>query len=272
MRTDGLREEGVVAVSENLVGEVSEVVRAFWAVADRAGIAVGAALAATSDWGESGVRVGQYRVDVVADQLCTATLHDAEFSVLSEESGRTGSDSHPLVVVDPLDGSTNASRGLRWCATSMCLVDEAGPLAAWILDHGSRDVVIAARGHGAYRNGRRLQVEPCPDLSAAVVGLSGLPSHHYGWAQFRAFGAAALDIAAVASGMLDAWCDMSTDAHGVWDYLAAVLVCTEAGGVAADVHGRDLYVTDPTARRTPVVASHIDLLARLVSERTGRRR
>lgn len=255
--------------NERLIDHVPEVVRAFWSVAEQASGAVAQALGSTSDWGESGTRPGQYRVDVVADQLCVAALHEAGFAVVSEESGRSGPSGAPIVVVDPLDGSTNAARGLRWCATSMCVVDEQGPLAAWIFDHGSGDVLISARGRGAFRNGRRLQVTPCADVSAAIVGVSGLPSHHYGWAQFRALGAAALDIAAVASGMLDAWCDMSTDAHGVWDYVAAVLVSTEAGCVAADALGRELCVTDPTARRTPVVASHPDLLDHLLSERNG---
>lgn len=275
VRTDVVDEESGEAVSEESgdnerpVDGVSGVVRAFWSVAERASAEVARALGSTSDWGESGARPGQYRVDLVADELCVRALHEAGFAVLSEESGRSGPSGAPLVVVDPLDGSTNASRGLRWCATSMCVVDAHGPEAAWIFDHGSTDVLIAARGHGAFRNGRQLQVTPCADLSAAIVGVSGLPSHHYGWAQFRALGAAALDIAAVATGMLDAWCDMSTDAHGVWDYLAAVLVATEAGCVAADAHGRELCVTDPLARRTPVVASHLDLLARLLSERNG---
>ena len=44
--------------------------------------------------------------------------------VLSEESGRTGvDDSDVVVVVDPLDGSTNAARGIPWFATSLCAVD-----------------------------------------------------------------------------------------------------------------------------------------------------
>jgi myo-inositol-1(or 4)-monophosphatase len=228
---------------------------------------VRAVLDSTSDWAESGFRDGQYRVDLATDQVCVEVLSAAGFGVLSEESGRRGPQSARLVVVDPLDGSTNAARGVPWFATALCLVDERGPLASWVVNHADGDVFSAVRGHGARHNGRVITVNPPVDLADAFIGVSGLPTHHYGWGQFRALGAAALDISAVATGVLDGWCDMSTDAHGVWDYLAAVLICEEAGGVAADVEGRDLLVLDPSARRTPVVANRPALLSQLLAER-----
>ena len=84
-------------------------------------------------------------------------------------------------------------------------------------------------------------------------------------------GASALDISAVASGSFDGFVDMSPDAHGVWDYLGALLVVGEAGGAVADAFGRDLIVLDPAARRTPIAASSSALLdclrVRRVSDR-----
>jgi myo-inositol-1(or 4)-monophosphatase len=248
---------------------VSEDVELFWATARRVSDSVRSALDGTSDWSESGQRHGQYRVDLLLDAICVQTLTEAGFRVLSEESGISGPDRGRLVVLDPLDGSTNAARGLAWFATAMCLVDDQGPLAAWVVNHGNGDVFTAQRDLGAWCNGRRLHVNSPVDLADAFVGISGLASTHYGWAQFRALGAAALDIAAVASGVFDAWCDMSADAHGVWDYLAAVLICTEAGGVAVDALGRNLLVLDPSARRTPVVASDRGLLDALCAHRTS---
>jgi fructose-1,6-bisphosphatase/inositol monophosphatase family enzyme len=247
---------------------VSEDVELFWGVARRVSDAVRAALDSTSDWAESGGRQGQYRVDLVLDEICVQLLLEAGFAVLSEESGISGADRNRIVVLDPLDGSTNAARGLAWFATAMCLVDDQGPLAAWVINHGNGDLFTAQRDHGARRNGHLLSVNPPVDLSHAFIGVSGLAGFHYGWAQFRALGAAALDISAVASGVFDAWCDMSVDAHGVWDYLAAVLICTEAGGVAVDALGRNLLVLDPAERRTPVVACDQALLAAICAERT----
>ena len=86
--------------------------------------ATGEELARNADWGLSGRRSGQYSVDLLLDPLCVEPLLAAGFAVLSEESGVQfpGRADRGMVVVDPLDGSTNASLGLPWCATSLCLV------------------------------------------------------------------------------------------------------------------------------------------------------
>ena len=74
--------------------------------------AVAVVLESNTDWGLSGVRHTQYSVDVVADNAALAILHKAGCAVLSEESERTGEfDADTIMVImDPLDGSTNASR------------------------------------------------------------------------------------------------------------------------------------------------------------------
>jgi myo-inositol-1(or 4)-monophosphatase len=229
--------------------------------------AVAAALARQSDWGASGGRIGQYAVDLVTDAACTGLLLGAGFAVLSEESGLDGPAGVPIVVVDPLDGSTNASRGIPWYATALCLVDADGPAVSMVANHATGERFTAVRGDGARCDDEPVTVSACHEVSEAIVGVSGLPSHHYGWAQFRALGAAAPDICAVAAGTLDAWVDMSDDAHGVWDYLAAVSILREAGGVAADVLGRDLVTLDHGARRTPVVAATSELCEALLGAR-----
>ena len=63
---------------------------------------------------------------------------------------------------------------------------------------------------------------------------------------------------------------MSPDAHGVWDYVGALLVVQEAGGVMVDALGRDLVVLDHGARRTPVAATSRALLDELVAHRVDR--
>jgi myo-inositol-1(or 4)-monophosphatase len=229
--------------------------------------AVGTAIARQTDWGESGGRAGQYAVDLVVDAACTDRLLGAGFAVLSEESGVQGAAGVPTVVVDPLDGSTNASRGIPWFATALCLVDAVGPAVSMVANHATGERFTAVRGGGAHRDGRPLAVSACMELGDAIVGVSGLPTHHYGWSQFRALGAASPDICAVASGTLDAWVDMSDDAHGVWDYLAAISILREAGGVAVDVFDRELVTLDHAARRTPIGAATSQLCDVLVAAR-----
>ncbi len=216
-----------------------------------------AVLTEHEDWGPSGLRYGQYASDVVADQAIHELLDPRGYGVLSEESGLREPDEPgmPVVVVDPLDGSTNASRGLPWYATSLCAVDDDGPLAAVVANLVSGTRYDAVRGWGARRDGEPIRRTGEPPMNEAIIGLSGLPPRDLGWGQFRSLGAAALDLCAVADGRLDGYVDCSVDAHGVWDYLGALLVCAEAGVEVVDAHGRDLCVLDPEARRTPVAGA-----------------
>ena len=236
----------------------------------RAADAVRDVLAATTDWGESGQRDSQYAVDLVADAACLDVLYGAGYRVLSEESGitipETVAPTAPIVVVDPLDGSTNASQGIPWFATAMCLVDDDGPSVAMVANQATGVRFTAVRGGGAERDGAPIRPSGATDLAEAIVGVSGLPTHHYGWAQFRAMGASAPDICNVACGVFDAWCDMHRG-HGVWDYLASVLIAEEAGCAVAEVHGRELCVLEHDARRGPIVAATEDLLDAVARER-----
>ena len=230
-------------------------------------------LRSTTDWGESGQRLGQYRVDLDVDVVCVAPLLAAGYSVLSEESGIQHPAGHPsalgTVVVDPLDGSTNASLGLPWCATSLCLVRDDVARVAMVANLATGHRYTAVHGGGARLDGRTISIGAAVPIDDAVIAVSGLPDHHYGWRQFRAMGASALDICAVASGSFDGFVDMSPDAHGVWDYLGGMLVVEEAGGVVVDALGRDLVVLDHSARRTPVAATGPALLAALIDGRVA---
>lgn len=231
--------------------------------------AVGAALATVDDWGPSGRRAGQYAADLIADAAALDVLRAAGVGILSEESGLENAEAPILVIVDPLDGSTNASRGIPWYATSLCAIDDDGPRVAVVADQSGRGVRYeAVRGGGARRNGEPIRRPgPVGALREAIVGLSGYPPRHFGWGQFRALGAAALDLCLVADGTLDGFVDCSHNAHGIWDYAAAMLVCREAGVVFDDVKGRPLIARDPQLRRTPVVAATADLFAELLAAR-----
>ena len=228
--------------------------------------AVAAALADHRDWGPSGARAGQYASDVVADAAAGAVLDGAGVAVLSEESGNRGGDG-VVVVVDPLDGSTNASRGIPWYATSLCAVRDGQALAAVVNHLVSGVRWEASAGGGARCDGRPIAPSGVREVRRAMVGLSGFPDRWLGWRQYRALGAAALDLCCVADGTLDGYVDCSWNAHGPWDYLGGMLVCQEAGAHVADAEGRDLVVVGHDDRRTPVAAATPELLAALLEAR-----
>ena len=226
--------------------------------------AVSQVLATNTDWSLSGIRHTQYSVDVRADNAALAVLHEAGCAVLSEESQITGlwGDDDILVVMDPLDGSTNASRGVPWFATALCALDKSGMRASLVVNQASgKDRYWATQGGGAFHNGNEIHHSACSTLKEAVVGVSGLASFRPQWSQFRALGAAALDICLVAQGVLDGWVDFNS--HGVWDYLASILICQEAGVATSEYLDRELLVTQYDEKRTPIVAATPALLAQL---------
>ena len=231
------------------------------AVLNETAEAVSVVLRANKDWSLSGLRDTQYSVDLRADSAALEVLHGAGVAVLSEESEITGTfgDDDLCVVMDPLDGSTNASRGVQWFATALCAIDKNGMRAGLVVNQANGiDRYWATTGGGAFHNGVAMRPSACVDLSEAVVGVSGIPKQRPKWGQFRALGAAALDICLVADGVIDAWIDFNT--HGVWDYLASALICQEAGAQIAEHQARDLVVHQHGQRRTPIVAATPELL------------
>ena len=228
----------------------------------RQGAGIAQAIASTlTDWSFSGAVSGQYRADLSVNDAVLGAFSGCGCGVLSEESGATGAvPASPselgeglVIVVDPIDGSTNASRGIPWYATALCAVDQFGPRVAVVAQLCAPHVeYVAIRGKGAWRNGVALTARDERPMAESVVGVSGPPPAQRPWWQFRALGSAALDLCLVAEGALDGYLDCDT--HGVWDYLASMLICQEAGVLVADAFGRDLCHFSHSGRRTPVAA------------------
>lgn len=205
-------------------------------------------------------RPGQYALDVVADAAALEVLHTAPVAVVSEESGRSGDPSAPVtVVLDPVDGSTNCSRGIPYWAISLCAVDEEGALASLVTNQATGSRVVAVRGRGATRDGEALQPSSVHRIEDAVVALSGLPARILPWRQFRALGCASLTLCDVAAGGIDGYLDGGAW-HAPWDYLGGYLACVEAGAVIVDASGESLVTTFGSARRQVVAASTPELL------------
>jgi myo-inositol-1(or 4)-monophosphatase len=188
-----------------------------------------------------------------ADRKAEQTLRDEltkarpGYGFIGEESGRTdGSDRTNTWIVDPLDGTTNFLHGIPQFAISIGLEREGSIVAAVIFNPATDELFVAERGKGAFLNDQRLRVAGRQRLQDAVIAC-GLP--HFGrgdLAQFRVeqekvaglrrFGSAALDLAWVAAGRLDAYWERNLSP---WDMAAGILLVREAGGYVTDAEGAD---------------------------------
>ena len=224
------------------------------------------ALATFDRWEDAGQRSDQYALDLVADQAALKALVATGASVLTEESGYLQGSGKYTVIVDPVDGSTNASRRIPHYCTSLCVLDDDGPLVALVTNLANGERFHAIRNEGAYLDSQLIAPSTCDKLSDAIIGVAGALPATIRPRQYRAFGAAALDICSVAAGRLDAYIDPIAH-HGVWDYIAAVLICAEAGVSVGEVANRPLIHADPSLRLGPVAAATMELLAELGVDR-----
>jgi myo-inositol-1(or 4)-monophosphatase len=184
--------------------------------------------------------------DAVRGFLARETPHIA---ILGEEHGRTGSADGALWwALDPVDGTANFARGIPLCAVSLGLVAGRHSVLAAI-DLPFFDVTYSAvAGHGAYAGDRRISASGVRTLSEAVISVGdfavgegaeaknrlriSLLSRLGARAQrIRMIGTAAIDLAWVANGKLDASIIL---ANLPWDTMAGVLLVREAGGVVLD--------------------------------------
>ena len=219
------------------------------------------------DYRAGGERDDQYALDLVTDAVAVERLTGAGLGVLSEESGRHHPDRELCVVVDPIDGSTNASRGIPWYATSLAVVDAEGVRAALVVNQASGVRYEGVRGGGAPRAGAPISVATPAPLSESLIAMNGYADRYVGWRQYRVFGAAALDLCLVAEGAIEGYLDCAGANLGVWDYLGGMCILQEAGGVMADAFDEPLVVLEHAARRGPVAACSPDLLDELVAAR-----
>lgn len=196
------------------------------------------------------------------------------YGFLMEERGRVeGTDPMNEWVIDPLDGTTNFLHGIPLFAISVALVRNGVPHAGVIFNPVTDELYIAEKGQGAYLNDRRLRVAGRRLLRESVV-CCGLP--HLGRgdharfnrelavvqtqvAGLRRTGAAALDLAWVASGRFDAFWERDLSP---WDMAAGMILVREAGGYVHDLDGGEKVL-----EKGSVIAGneviHRDLLALL---------
>ncbi|MBV9659594.1 MAG: hypothetical protein JO337_00390 [Acidimicrobiales bacterium] len=231
-----------------------------------AATAVAVGLDGLADWGPAGTRPDQYHSDLIADDAVLEVLGRAGLGAVSEESGPHNLDRPIVVVVDPVDGSTNAARQLPWWATSLCALDDEGAVAALVVNQATGQRFEATRGGGARCDGQPIEPSGCLAMGDGIVAFSGYPAESLGWSQFRSLGASALDLCAVASGQLDAFIDCARQSLAPWDYLGGMLICQEAGAPVGEAFGRELVLRNGD-RRTVVAAATVELFEEAVAAR-----
>ena len=195
------------------------------------------------------------RVDTAAEEAILEIVRKSypDHAVLAEESGAAAGAAEYEWIIDPLDGTTNFIHGFPQYCVSIAIRRRDELAHGVIYDPNRNELFTASKGSGAYLNDRRIRVSKCLRLGEALVG-TGFPFREGAridlysnqlknimqkCAGVRRAGAAALDLAYVACGRLDAFWELGLSP---WDMAAGALLIQEAGGLVGDLSGESGFL------------------------------
>jgi len=201
-------------------------------------------------------------IKLAADEECQALIygillaHFPKTRCIGEE-GDSDNPGDPEAqiewIVDPIDGTMNLAMGIPHFCVSIAAREAASErlLLGVIYDPLRNELFTAERGSGAYLNGVRLKVSTRDKLGDAVLAVGFAKSQEsidhclklyqvYGneARKLRAMGSAALDMAYVAAGRLDAYIEQGVN---LWDIAAGIVLVEEAGGVVEAENRKGKY-------------------------------
>jgi myo-inositol-1(or 4)-monophosphatase len=213
-------------------------------------------------------------IDAAAERVILARFDGLDATIVSEEIGERGS-GPTRIVIDPIDGSLNAKRGIPFFSLSIAVADGAtmGDVDfAYVHDFGSGEEWVARRGEGAFLNGQPLgpqrpkeRIEllafeatltrEVADKAAAFTGIAH---------RIRIMGSLALSLSHLAAGRLDGVCSLKP--YRSVDVAAAQLLVRECGLAIANVDGDARFVDAPLdlTPRSRVAAAGTDDVCRQV--------
>jgi myo-inositol-1(or 4)-monophosphatase len=213
----------------------------------------------------------------IRDEIARAFPGDGFLGEETVESFAGGSER--LWIVDPIDGTHNFLRGIRFWNVSIAWIENGVRTLGAVYDPTHDELFHARRGGGAYCSSAagetRIQVAATTELSGALVAVGHSDRFSdsrvvalraalmEARAAFRNFGSAALQLAHVAAGRLDAYVELELSA---WDAMAGLLLIEEAGGRVAPYPGpQGLTVRAPVLAAAPGIAHALDVIVQTVA-------
>jgi len=199
-----------------------------------------------------------------------------DHAILAEESGGGGLSEYRWVI-DPLDGTVNYTHGFPVFSVSIGVEHRGELVAGVVYDPNFDELFTAAKGEGAFLNGKRMHVSQTQALSRSML-VTGFPydiAENPGHAiehfvnfllesqAVRRMGSAAIDLVYVAAGRYDGFWEVALHP---WDMAAGVLCVLEAGGRVTDFAGRPFRLTEKAVLATNgrIHEQMMDVLARPV--------
>jgi len=212
------------------------------------------------------------RIDYTAEQAIIETLKDYEVSCIfvSEESGikKIGKDPTEFLIVDPIDGTLNALRGINFYCTSLAVSKNRflnGVYAGLVMNLINGDIYYGEKNKGAYLNQKTIHTSSIEDLEESIIGIDlcflkdesiirKALSFLKKVSHTRYFGANALELCQVASGLIEGFIDLRKRLR-ITDIAAGQLIVKEAGGLVISLNGKELNSRISLKERISLIAA-----------------
>lgn len=197
--------------------------------------------------------------DVAVQHFLTRQLKDRypQVGFLCEEEDLEDVAGHEAVwVIDPIDGTANYARGNENCCISVALVSGGEPLMGVVYSPWREELYTAEKGRGAFCNGKPLHVSDRPFEQGIL--FTAMSTYHKEWSRYcsdiifdlyqecndvRRTGSAAVELCQMASGFAELYFELRLMP---WDYAAASLILTEAGGAVCGFDGESPSLYRPS--------------------------
>ena len=178
--------------------------------------------------------------------LETLKYYYPNYTYITEESGKISGDNN-TIIIDPIDGTSNFIHGIPHVGIVISKITDNQITDGIIYNPILNELFWSSKGKGSWCNDRRLRVSNRSNLTECLIG-TGLPFGNRVYdnylneidsilkttAGIRRLGAAALDLAYVASGKLDGFWEKDLN---IWDVSSGVLIVKEAGGKVSKMNG-----------------------------------
>lgn len=213
--------------------------------------------------------IDKFSEDIVLDIIKKSKL---KVNILSEEIGFIDNNGEYTFVLDPIDGTRNAVRGIPFYSVSIGV----GKTGLSDIEYGivknisTGDVYTAEKKHGAFLNNKHIAIPevPCKEmLSSLTLGVNydNLTISLAKKDKVRSLGCASLEMCMVATGALDYYI-VGREYIRVIDIAASTLIVREAGGVVTNIFGETLNMGFNLEERSSVVAAcNMSLIKKIIS-------
>ena len=173
--------------------------------------------------------------DLKAEKIIIEELKNARpfFSIISEEDGsESNKDKNNTWIIDPIDGTTNFLHGVPHFAISIALMSGNEIVSGVIYDPIKDEMFYAEKDSGAFFNNQRIRVSKKKDVNSCLFATGGKSENEIDL-PLRKTGSAALDMAYVAAGRFDGYCQNGLN---LWDIAAGIVILKEAGGAINEIN------------------------------------